>query len=224
MQDRLMATFFLRWVVVSWLATGAGFVFGLLPAFAAAVIVTFGGNGALSVLSVPVAATLVGATVGVIVGSVQSLLLPWTPEYRHRWIRQSAIGWPLGIGLGVVVATVLAILGVGANTGRGASFTSHYLLEIATPINGLLLGWLLRSAVPGPPVRLAVWLGAHVLAVSGGWIASRMLVGGSFSDTGTLPGFILGVLCYGVVSGLIMCCVVRVRRPEVAASDRVGAV
>src|SRR5688500_5623703 len=84
--------------------------------------------------------------------------------------------------------------------------------------------WPPCSAVPGSPVPVFVWLPAHVVAVSGGWIAASILVDGSVFDAGALLGFILGVLCYGVVSGSIMCCVVRGRRPEAAQPDPVGVV
>ena len=89
------------------------------------------------------------------------------------------------------------------------------MVETVTPIAGLVLGVMLRPVPPATsPGSLPEWLASHTVAVSGGWIAARILAGSGHPLGLTNTSLVLGPLCYGVVSGLVMLTVVRQRPVE----------
>jgi hypothetical protein len=207
--------FWALWTVASSLAACVAFLLGLIPAIALAAISFVLRGGPF--VAYPVAAAVVGLVIGAVVGAVQSLLLPRAWGVGNRWIRQSVVGWAAGAALGALVALGLGWVLFGHGERGSTPDSSTYVLELATPISGLVLGWALRSVPPRLPMPLRWWLAAHAVAVSGGWIAARFLNGEPALGSLWGSGVIHGAGWYGVVSASVMLLVVRER--PMASSD-----
>ena len=187
---------------------GGAFLVGFFPAglVAAVVVLALGGPVAAPILLYPFAAATLGLMIGAIAGSLQSLLVPWDRTRKNAWARRSMLGWAAGPGLGSIVAVAAWL---GADASRDLFGRSSWLLEVTTPVAGLILGLALRRIPPDPRARSWWWTVGHVIAVAGGWGLARALgLSGGPNGSFVLP-VALASAWYGAVSGLVMLRVVR---------------
>jgi hypothetical protein len=205
MTGRAALRFWLLWTLASSIGSGVAFAIALYPA------------GILGwVVGLPIGAAVVGLSIGLVVGWVQSRLLPWPNKAKRRWFSRSVLGWTLGNVLGCLVALGAESWRHARGESEGILSSSSLLLETAAPISGLVLGLALRSVPPHRAAPWEWWPAAYIVAVSGGWIVGRMLAMRADIVGLTLPALILGPLWYGTLSGLAMLAVLRDQSPAPA--------
>lgn len=211
------ARFWLLWG----LATSLGAVAGIASGYVVALLVGVASYLLAAVipwlkpfaLIPPMAA--VGTMIGIVVGSAQSVVLPWPRVAREQWLLRSVYGWTLGAGLGSLLAIVIELLlkgDVNALTNSAGST----MMVIMTPVLGLVLAIMQRPALLAPAPHLALWLAANVAATSLGWIIARPFVDASSLVGLSWAGVVLGPLVYAMISGAMM---VWIERRRVAAED-----
>jgi hypothetical protein len=197
--------FWLIWTVVSSLSATVMLLVGLIPAYLLGVLFVAGLSVPISApLLFPAAAAVVGLVIGATTGTLQSLLLPWERERRHRWFQRSMLGWAAGAGLGCTAAIILAATLYGDDASETIFGRSAWMVLATTPVSGVVLGLALRPVPSDPRARVWWWLAGHVVAVSGGWLLGMALGLKGGSNNVIAPSLALASGWYGAVSGLLM--------------------